>query len=64
MHKRQHFVSLEHFLVTCHQGIESFHVTLLDEVHDLIVGEQILLEIFLIEDLSVWDLTHQKFNND
>ena len=64
MHKRENLVNLEHLLIAGDQSIESLHVTLLDKVHDLIVWEQVLLEILLVKDLSVWDFSHQKLHDD
>ena len=47
-----------------HKSVESLHVSLLHALHDLEVGEQVLLEVFLVEDLAVGDLSHQELDND
>ena len=33
-------------------------------MHNLIVWEEVLLEVFVAEDGTVWDLSHQKLNDD
>ena len=55
----QCLVGLEHALEASNMCIELFHVTLLHKVHDLVIWEQVLLEVFLVEDLPVWNLTHE-----
>lgn len=58
VHKGEHFVSLEHLRVAGHKLVESLHLTLFHAEHDLIVREQVLLEVFLVENLAIGDLTH------
>lgn len=33
-------------------------------MHDLIVGVQVLLEVLLVKDLTIWDLSHEQLYND
>jgi len=59
MHKTEHLISLKHLLVTIYESIEPLHVTLLHEMHDLVVGEQVLRKFLLVEHLAIWNLTHE-----
>jgi len=64
MDEAQNFVCLKHLLVAGHKRIESLHVSLLDEVNNLVVREQILCEIFLVEDLAIGNLAHKQLYDD
>ena len=64
VYQTERLISLEHLLVASHKSVESLHVTLLHEVHDLVVRVEVLGEVFLIEDLSVRNLTHEQLDDD
>ena len=57
--QREDLISSKHSLIACNQGIELVHLTLLDILDDQIVRLEVLLELFLVEDLTLRDLTHQ-----
>ena len=57
--QREDLISSKHSLIAGNQGIELVHLTLLDVLDDQIVRLEVLLELFLVEDLTLRDLTHQ-----
>jgi len=57
--QREDLISSKHSLIAGNQGIELVHLTLLDILDDQIVRLEVLLELFLVEDLTLRDLTHQ-----
>ena len=62
--KGQDLIGLEHALVTSEKGVESHHIARFDGMHDLVVGEEVLLEVFLVEHLPVRDLSHEELDDD
>ena len=57
--QREDLISSKHSLIAGNQGIELVHLTLLDVLDDQIIRLEVLLELFLVEDLTLRDLTHQ-----
>ena len=57
--QREDLISSKHSLIAGNQGIELVHLTLLDVLDNQIVRLEVLLELFLVEDLTLRDLTHQ-----
>ena len=57
--QREDLISSKHSLIAGNQGIKLVHLTLLDVLDDQIVRLEVLLELFLVEDLTLRDLTHQ-----
>lgn len=60
----QILVHLEQRLELLSQRLELVHVTLFDTGDDLEVGSERLHELFLRENRSFRDLTHEEFNDD
>ena len=59
----QVLICLEETLVLGQKGLEVVHVSGLDTGDDLVVGEEGLLEVWVREDLSVRDVSHEQLDD-
>jgi hypothetical protein len=57
-------ISFEDSFVLFNDGFELIHLSRFDTVNNLEIWRKRFLEERLTEDLSVWNLSHEKFNDN
>jgi len=57
-------ILLENFFILNENLLESFHFSRFNAVYDLEIRREWLLKVRLIEDLSVWNISHEKLNDN